>query len=76
MSKQFTLRIEMNNAAFDDGEGGMCELYNILRSIAKGIGSHNMGGNIISGDPGQWGVVKDSNGNPVGQWHFKRTRRS
>ena len=76
-NKKFTLEIDMNSLAFEDGENGLCELHNILEQIARGIGSKNLGGNFITGDPGQWGVIHTaSSGGMVGQWHFKRIRKS
>lgn len=76
MNKQFTLRIDMKNAAFDDEENGLCELYNILNDLRRGIKAKYLWGGPVNGYLGEWGVIHDTNGNPVGQWHFKRTRKS
>lgn len=50
----------MDNAAFDDGENGLCELYNILHKIAR------EDFRIINGKAPMAVRVRDSNGNNCG----------
>jgi hypothetical protein len=59
-SVMFTLKIEMTNAAFDDGDGGRWELVRILRDTAD----------RIEGGAATLGLVRDTNGNKVGHWEW------
>ena len=57
------ITIKMDNAAFDDGQGGRGELARILRNVAL----------HIEGTGATEGAVMDGNGNRVGD--FKVTGR-
>ena len=61
---KFTITIDTDNAAFDDGERGS-ETARILRAIAL----------RIDGDPVEeptfYATIHDINGNNVGRWAFK-----
>ena len=52
----FKMKIETDNAAFDDGER-MHEVARILREVADKIDAARMGGTIL-----------DGNGNSIGRW--------
>lgn len=55
---KLTLTLEMNNAAFDDGNEGRSEAARILMDAADKIG---MGGYLL-------GSLRDYNGNTVGRF--------
>lgn len=59
MSK-FTLEIESENAAFDDGEGGRAEMVRLLNVTLFNLkdGRNDM-------------TLHDINGNKVGTWNFE-----
>ena len=61
----FTLTINCDNAAFDDSPTG-CELARILRSLADNVNDCDMQDLMVLAT----GRLRDSNGNPVGNWHF------
>lgn len=60
---KFILRINMDNAAFNDGNEG-AELARILRSIVEAIEGHGAA-------PQCFQNVRDINGNIVGQYAAK-----
>lgn len=55
----FTVRIDTDNDAFEDGYGGLAELGRILNKIRE---------RMALGD--ESGVCIDSNGNTVGGWEL------
>ena len=57
---EFTLKINMDNAAFDRGEGR--ELARLLRAVAKRVDETGAGEND--------GTIRDINGNKVGSWEI------
>jgi len=60
----FTITIDTDNAAFDDGERGS-ETARILRAIASHIDGEPVA------EPTFYATIRDSNGNDVGRWAFK-----
>jgi hypothetical protein len=63
----FHINIEMDNAAFGEGDNGY-EVARILNEIAKSVN----GVNLYDGDGGQ---VRDINGNKVGAWEVVEEER-
>lgn len=59
--KRLTVRIEMDNDAFNDGADGLFETARILEELA-----HNLGNNF--------GPLLDANGNKVGRAELLRSR--
>jgi hypothetical protein len=57
---KMTVEIEMDNAAFEDNQGG--EAARILRAVASDVQDSP----TLSGTVG--GVLRDANGNAVGKW--------
>lgn len=61
---KFTITINTDNAAFDDGERGS-ETARILRAIASHIDGEPVA------EPTFYATIHDINGNDVGRWAFK-----
>ena len=57
---KFTLTFNMDNAAFEDG--GYEELRSILHEVSQMLD--------IEEDP-NYGPVRDSNGNTIGEWRIE-----
>lgn len=58
----FTLKLRMDNAAFDDdgtSGGERPELARILRQVAENVSRQD------------WGATIDANGNRVGEWRVE-----
>lgn len=61
MAAKFSLRFEMQNAAFTDPEGDYAtEAARIIHSVARQVSEYRTGGN-----------VRDVNGNKIGSWKLR-----
>ena len=65
---QFTLTINMDNAAF--AADAVCELRSILESVPEAVERRVTNGSIYLG-AGDCGNLYDSNGNRVGYWQIE-----
>ena len=72
----FKLKIETDNAAFDDENEGRDEIARILRDVAERLGPGVLVG-VIGGTTGgvtTGGVLHDTNGNRVGNFTLTRSK--
>jgi hypothetical protein len=65
---EFTLKINMDNAAFEDRPAG--ELAKCLNKVVDQLPTWASGFTRMHGEPFYEGKIKDSNGNTVGSWQI------